>query len=357
MTTTENKIVIEEGYCYPSFPIQDNGDVYVCLRFTEPDLPVHTCKHSQIRKINIETKIAKWTFSLKDDGDNISSKPILYKDKYLFTTNNYIIALSKDDGNILWQVKCKLWTTNINVIDDLIYLCNDKEIKVLNCENGKTIKSKKYKVKWLDSKVVKHNDRLFVSTSNSKIIEVNVDTLEIENEFKYSGGWAVASTPSFTNNLMLSNSYASYASCFDLTTNETLWRVKKQVGTEPKQHLDEDNQLFFIVEILQEYRLSAISIKNGKKLWTHNYHIHDLKNLNNNNVIGLLKNQNGQYYIGVINKLKGTIEKELYISKYQFDERYQYRLWKGAEIAIDEELVVLTYSPNEIFIMNKNNIT
>jgi PQQ-like domain len=357
MTATENRIAIEEGFCYPSFPIHDNGDIFICLRFTERDLPEQTCKYSEIRLINIKTKNVKWTYSLKDEGDYVTSRPILHNDKYFITTNNYIIALNKNDGVVLWQIKYKLWTTNINIIDDLIYLCNDKEIRVLNCENGKTIKSKKYRVKWLDSKVVKHNDRLFVSTSNSKIIEVNSDTLEIENEFKYSGGWAVASTPSFTNNLMLSNSYASYASCFDLTTNEVLWRVKKQVGTEPKQHLDEDNQIFFIVEILQEYRLSAISIKNGKKLWTHNYHIHDLKNLNNNNVIGLLKNQNGQYYIGVINKLKGTMEKELYISKYQFDERYQYRLWKGAEIAIDEELVVITYSPNEIFIMNKNNIT
>jgi outer membrane protein assembly factor BamB len=287
-------------------------------------LPEHTCKYSEIRLINIETKSVKWTYSLKDEGDYVTSRPILHNDKYFITTNNFIIALNKNDGVVLWQIKYKLWTTNINI---------------------------------LDSKVVKHNDRLFVSTSNSKIIEVNSDTLEIENEFKYSGGWAVASTPSFTNNLMLSNSYASYASCFDLTTNEVLWRVKKQVGTEPKQLLDEDNQLFFIVEILQEYRLTAISIKNGKKLWTHNYHIHDLKNLNNNSVIGLLKNQNGQYYIGVINKQKGTMEKEIYISIYQFDERFQYRLWKGAEITIEEELLIITYSPNEIYIMNKNNIT
>jgi outer membrane protein assembly factor BamB len=357
MTTIENKIVIEEGYCYPSFPIHDNGDVYVCLRFTEPDLPEHTCKHSQIRKINIETKIAKWTFSLKDDGDSISSKPILYKDKYLFTTNNYIIALSKDDGNILWQVKCKLWTTNINVIDDLIYLCNDKEIKVLNCENGKTIKSKKYKVKWLDSSVIENNNRLFVSTASSKIIEINTETLEVENEFKYPGGWAIASTPSFFNNLMFSNSYSAYISCFDLATNEILWKVKKQAGTEPKQLLDSKNELFFAIEILQEYRLTEISTKNGKKKWTQNYHIHDLQNLDDNLLIGLLKNSNGQYFVGIINKQSGAIEKERHFSEYVYDERFQYRLWKGAELIVADKQIILTYCPNEIYILDKNNIT
>ena len=100
-----------------------------------------------------------------------------------------------------------------------------------------------------------------------------------------------------------------------------------------------------------------LPIKKGKKIWAHNYHIHDLKNLNSNSVIGLLKNQNGQYYIGVINKQKGTMEKEILISKYQFDERFQYRLWKGSEIIIDEKLLIITYSPNEIYLMNKNNIT
>ncbi|MCE7040301.1 PQQ-binding-like beta-propeller repeat protein [Dyadobacter sp. CY312] len=356
--TTSEKIVIDEGFCYPSFPILDNGDVFVCLRFTEPDLSEHICKYSEIRLINIETKIVKWNCSLKDEGDYVTSKPILHKNKYYITTNNYIIALNKNDGSIVWQIKYKLWITNINIIDDLIYLCNDKEIKVINCENGKTIKSKKYRVKWLDSKVVKHNNRLFVSTSNSKIIEVNIDTLEIENEFKYSGGWAIASTPIFTNNLMLSNSYASYASCFDLTTNETLWRTNKQVGAEPKQLLDEDNQLFFIVEILQVYRLSAITIKNGKKLWTQEYHIQDLKNLNDKSIIGLLKNKNGQYFIGIINKRDGIIEKEICSTKYNFDKRFEYRLWKGAEICVYKEKIIITYSPNEIFIiMNKNNIT
>lgn len=354
---TPEKLVIDEGFCYPSFPILDNDVVFVCLRFTEPDLPEHICKYSEIRAINIETKIIKWNFSLKDEKDYVTARPILHKDKLFITTNNYIVALDKNDGNVVWQIKSKLWTTNINIIDDLIYLCNDKEIRVLNCENGKTIKSKKYRVKWLDSKVVKHNNRLFVSTSNSKIIEVNIDTLEIENEFKYSGGWAIASTPNFTDNLMLSNSYASYASCFDLTTNETLWRAKKQVGTEPKQLLDEDNQLFFIVEILQVYRLSAITIKNGKKLWAQEYHIQDLKNLNDKSIIGLLKNKNGQYFIGIINKRNGIIEKEICLTNYNYDERFQYRLWKGAEICIDKELISVSYSPNEIYIMNKNNIT
>jgi outer membrane protein assembly factor BamB len=355
--TFPKKIVIDQGFCYPSFPILDNGDIFICLKFTEPDLPEHVCKYTEIRLINFETKTVKWNYSLKDEGDFVTSQPILYKNKYYITTNNYIFALDKNDGSVVWQIKYKLWTTNINVVDDLIYLCNHKEIKVINCENGKIIKSKKYRVNWIDSKLVKYNNRLFVSTSNSKIIEVNIDTLEIENEFKYSGGWAIASTPVFTNNLMLSNSYASTASCFDLTTNEILWRTKKQVGAEPKQLIDEVNQIFFIVEILQVYRLSAVDIKNGKKLWTQEYHIHDLKNLNDKSIIGLLKNKYGQYFIGIINKSNGILEKEICLTNYNFDKKFEYRLWKGAEIFIDKEHIAITYSPSEIYIMNKNNIT
>lgn len=351
--TIKNKITIEEGFCYPYFPIYDNGDVLVCLRFTESHLREHTCKYSQIRCINTETTTVKWSFSLKDEGDYVTSRPIVQKDKYLFTTNNYIIALNRKDGSVLWQIKHKLWTTNISVMDNLIYLSNDNELIVLNSENGKTIKSKKYRVEWLDSEVIKHNNRLFISTSNSKIIEINFDSLKIENEFKYPGVWAIGCTPCFINNLMLSNSYASYVSCFDLSTNEISWRSKKQVGTEPQQLLDEENQLFFIVERVQVYRLSAITIKNGKKLWTQNYHIHDLKNLNNNSIAGILKNQNGQYFIGTINKRNGILETEICLSNYSFDERFQYGLWEGAEIFVDKELIIITYSPNEIYIMNK----
>ena len=79
--TIKNKITIEEGFCYPYFPIYDNGDVLVCLRFTESHLPEHTCKYSQIRCINTETKTVKWSFSLKDEGDYVTSRPILQKDK------------------------------------------------------------------------------------------------------------------------------------------------------------------------------------------------------------------------------------------------------------------------------------
>ncbi|MGN5953992.1 PQQ-binding-like beta-propeller repeat protein [Sphingobacterium lactis] len=359
MDTNINKIVIEDGFCYPCYPILDEGNLFICLKFTELDSPEHICKYSEVRCINLETKNTKWIFKLKDEEDFVNSTPILYKDKFICTTNKYIIALDKNSGNILWQVEVpyKLWTTNLSVIDDLLYLYFEKELKVLNCENGKTLKTKKYKVHWLCGSIVKYNDRLFVSTSNSKIIGLNLDTLEIENEYKFPGSWSIDSTPSFTNNLMLSNSYSAYAICFDLSTNEPLWRVKKTAGSQPNQLLDDQNQLFFIVEAsFYNPKLSAINIKNGKKLWNQDYFINDFKNLDNNNIIGLLKNESGQYFIACINKQNGMLEKEFWLSKYIFDERFEHMLWDGAEIIVEKELVLITYSPNEIFVINKEDI-
>lgn len=203
---------------------------------------------------------------------------------------------------------------------------------------------------------MKYNDRIFVSTSNSKIIELNLDTLEIENEFKFLESWSIDSTPSFSNNFMLSNSYSAYAICFDLSTNEPLWRVKKTAGAQPNQLLDENNQLFFIVEAsFYNPKLSAFNIKNGKKLWNQDYFIYDLKNLANNSLIGLLKNESGQYFIACINKRNGILEKEFWLSNYIFDERFEHMLWDGAEIIVDKQLVLITYSPNEIFVINKKD--
>ncbi len=367
---TYSRINIEEDFCYPEFPIIDNGILFISLRFSmEPFISAMEAAStpSEIRSINLFDKSTNWIYQFSQTH----AKPVISENTLIACTDNYVIALNKKDGSLLWQYNAKLWNPNVSIIDNTVFITEHNRIILLDIETGKKIKSKKYRVKWLCESVTEHHNRLFVSTSNSKIIEIDKNTLEITNEYRFNGMWSIALSPLFSGNRMYSSSYTSYAMCFDLITNEEVWKVKKKAGSEPKHAFIPENDLFCIIESFgtsvvhrngnpifeSAIKVTACSLETGKRKWSQNYHLYCLKDLNENNMIGLGRDEQGNYQVYIIKKDTGKIEEQLLLTDYRFDDRYQYRLWDGADIILKENIIVIAYSPNEVFLIDRKSWT
>ncbi|UII26171.1 hypothetical protein LVD15_23170 [Fulvivirga maritima] len=64
----------------------------------------------------------------------------------------------------------------------------------------------------------------------------------------------------------------------------------------------------------------------------------------------LAKNDDGQYFLAEINKKNGEINEVHSPSEFQYDERFQYRLWSGAGFAKSAQYLVACYISNHIYI-------
>ena len=349
-----SKIEIDNGFCYPEYPIIDDEDLIISLRYSTPEAREDLCIYSEIRSINLYDKSINWKYRLLEEKNEVKTELVIIDNYLIVSTKNYIIALDIQEGTVIWKCNIELSDPSMSIIDNILYLTEQNQLILIDPKNGKKIKNRKYRVQWLCQSVVEYNNRLFVSTSNYKIIEIDRFTLDIINEFKYIGKWSVHVFPLFFNNRMYANSYTSNAICFDLETNEPVWKIKKKAGSEPKHLLIPENELYCIVEDFNNAKVTACSLVNGKKKWAKEYPVvHCIKNLNEGNIIGLLKNDENQYYVGIVNKNNGNVTQSLFLSNYHFDNRFQYRLWKGADIIIRENYTIVTYSPNEIFIIER----
>jgi outer membrane protein assembly factor BamB len=345
------RLEIGDGFAYPCYPLLEQDDLYIGIRYTDAGADIYgtpACTKLQIQKQKFKSNEVLWTHDL-DDND-IVCKPVLHKEHLIAATENGILAIDRNTGKMVWKVKLKNAHSHLSVVQDLLYVVHGNSVTRINPETGKSELAKKYRVKWLDSAVAASGDRLFVSTSNSKIVELQKDTLEITQEYKFQGSWAVASTPDFFEEQMLSSTYGAHITSFDMDSGEVLWRVKKQAGREPKQLLDERQEMLFCCEILGDPSMTAIKLPKGKKLWTKDYHVQAISDFNDDELAAIMRNKEGQYFIGLIHKNNGDITAEYFLSKFVFDDRFNYRLWNGAALLKHENRLVVTYSPNEIFI-------
>ncbi|WP_282133770.1 PQQ-binding-like beta-propeller repeat protein [Cellulophaga baltica] len=343
------QITLSDEFCYPCYPIIEDEFIYLGLRFTNKDSDINSVKSYQIRKINSKTEDIIWSINLSED--TVLCKPIIIESKIFFSTTSGLIAIDKLNGRQVWKYKAKIWDSHLSSIDDKIYLTNKNAIEVIDVSSGTRQKQKKYRIKWIDSPVVTKNSKLFISTSNSKILEIDKNSLEILTEYKYPGGWAIATTPEFYQNQILSNSYASYITSFDIDTGDIVWRIKKKVGSEPKQLITSES--LFAIEILRAHKLTSINLSKGKKTWSKDYHIHELIDFDDNTLLGTLKQEDGQYVIGFLNKKSGELMNSLPPNNFKFDDKFQYRLWSEAVIEKNDNKSVVCYKPNEITIVIK----
>lgn len=343
------QVILSDKFCYPCYPTIEGEFIYIGLRFTDKNSDINSIESYQIRKINSETEDIIWSVDL--NKDNLLCKPIIIENKILFSTSNGLIAINKLNGEQIWKFKAKIWNSHLSSLDNKVYLTNKNAIEIIDIDSGKRQKQKKYRIKWIDSPVVSKNNKLFISTSNSKIIEIDKESLDILTEYKYPGGWAIANTPEFYQNQILSNSYASYITSFDIETGDIIWRIKKKVGSEPKQLITPE--FLYAIEILGAHKLTSINLSKGKKVWSKDYHIHELVDFDNTTLLGTLKQEDGQYVISFINKKNGEIINSLPSNDFKFDDKFQYRLWSEAIIENNNTESIICYKPNEITIIIK----
>ncbi len=78
--------------------------------------------------------------------------------------------------------------------------------------------------------------------------------------------------------------------------------------------------------------MSAVKLPQGKKIWTKDYHVHALSDFNDSELVATIMDKDGQYFVGLIDKTSGSISSKFYSSDFVFDNKFQYRLWDGANI-------------------------
>lgn len=345
------KIKLDTEYCYPCFPIIDGEDVFLGLRYTNSQADINSFDNCVLQKRNKATGEILWSYQLLESS--LLCQPIINEENVFISTEIGIIAINKITGQQTWKQKVKIWNSHLSLVNEKIYLINKNSIEVLDQKTGNKENHKKYRVKWLDSPVVQHDNRLFISTSNSKILQLESSNLEILKEYKYPGGWAIAVTPQFFRDQLISNSYASYITSFDYESGETKWRIKKQVGSEPKQLILEKDQTFYAIEILGAHKLTAIDINKGKKIWSRGFHIHEIADFDSKTLIGTIKRDDGDYCIGFINKKEGKLTKSIVSEEFEFDDKFQYRLWKEATITQDNSSFYICYKPMELTVIDR----
>lgn len=343
------KIEIGDSYGYPSYPVIDENFLYVGIRYSDEQSQLNSCDRFEFKKYDLDKEDILWSSDI--DGDLLCS-PILYENMLLLVTYSKIQAIDKTDSTEIWKLKIKNGNSHLSIINGAIYLVNNNSITRVDLKTGKKIDTKKYRVKWLDSPVVEKSERLFISTASSKIIEIDNTTLDIVKEYKYPGGWAIASTPVFFDNQIISNSYATYVTGFNIDSAEIIWRVKKEVGKEPKQLLSDKEGILFYCENLGDYKMSAVKLPKGKKIWTKEYHIDKLLE-DSDTVKVVAKDEAGQYFIGDIDKKNGEFKEKYSPTVFIFDDKFQYRLWNGADLIKNDKYLIACYSPNEIYVYEK----
>jgi hypothetical protein len=62
-----------------------------------------------------------------------------------------------------------------------------------------------------------------------------------------------------------------------------------------------EDDLYCIIEAFNPVDIIACSLEKGRKRWGKDYHVHSLENYDGKNLIGLLKNNENQYHVCLIN--------------------------------------------------------
>lgn len=303
-----------------------------------------------IINFNIESKKVNWKIKLANSKIyQVRTKAKRLNDIVFICTNYELLAIELKSGKKIWSKSFKKNTDpEISIIHNRLFFSNWGEIQELNVTNGKKISSRKPRIKWFDSEIIEYNKRLFVSTSNSKILELSF-SLEVLNEYKFPGSWAVGCQPIIYNGQLISSSYGSKIISFDLESNLPFKKIAKKAGSVPYQIKIENCGYFYEGHLAN--KLTCYDLNNYKKKWTTQIeHIQFLKNINGK-LISIFK-KNDKYVVGEIEITKGEIANIIEKSNYKKWDLYKWDLWEGVGIDANTEKSVFAYEPNSITIKN-----
>jgi len=305
-------------------------------------------KSCYIVSLKTDDKSVNWKIRLENSEINqVRTKAKKLNNLIFICTDYELLALEIESGKEKWKKSFKKHSDpEISIIDNRLFFSNWGEIQELNPSNGKKISSKKPRVSWFDSEVIKYKDRFFVSTSNSKILELST-SLEVLNEFKFPGGWAIACKPIFNDGQLISSSYGGKIISFDLKNNLPLKKMNKKAGSKPNQI--KINKNIFFYEGHLDNKLTCYDLTNFKKKWTNQIErIQTLTNINGK-LISIYK-ENDKYVVGEIEMSNGKIKNIIDVSNYENWDIYKWDLWEGVGIDSNTKTSIYAFEPNSITI-------
>lgn len=353
-----NKFIeIEEGMdAQPSFPllIDDNLILGINQGFLNPN--DGRSKNGYLLSFNLNKSDVNWLIKLQDEENNAIQAQFKELDGILYVaTYGALYAINSEDGTIKWKKKFKSpFFPKISILDKRLIVSNWGELVEFDITTQKKLNSKKPRVKWFDSEVIDYKGRWFVSTSNSKILEVNPSDFEIINEFKFPGGWATGVSPLIYKNNLISSNYGGKIIIVDLDSNEISKRINKKSGSKPQQLLLGNRVYFYdgnLGELLTSYDLPKYSKKWSKEIKRIQFITESIKG-----DLEIIFKDNDKFVSGIFDKDKGELKEITLTTDYEKWDLVPFDLWDGVGIIRNDKYSVYSFEPNRVIIKAHNNV-
>ena len=156
---------------------------------------------------------------------------VMWQDQILFATEYNIFSLNMETGSKNMDIAVETDRPELTIAGDTLFVTSANEIIKIDLTKGEIKKRKKYRVKWLVGPAWEDNGKLYVSTSNSKILRISEDDLAADFEYKYPGSWSVGVPAGIVGDRLVGSSYSQYVVSFDKNTGEILWQNKNRLRT------------------------------------------------------------------------------------------------------------------------------
>ena len=279
---------------------------------------------------------------------------VMWQDQILFATEHSIFSLNLETGSKTMDIAVETDRPELTIAGDTLFVTSGNELIKIDLTKGKIVKRKKYRVKWLVGPAREESGRLYVSTSNSKILRINEGDLAADLEYKYPGSWSVGVPAGIVGDRLVGSSYSQYVVSFDKNTGEILWQKKKKTGSEPSQVIDADGGVIYHCENLNNKMITALRISDGKKLWDREAEIRGITDLDTNTLVGFLKNESGEYEFTKISKKTGDFEPIEDAPKMHENTEEPYSHYRmPLEIAVSGRFFIFACGTGDIYVFEK----
>ena len=331
----------------PSFPILFDSHLIIGQNSIDWRESGKKRNEFSIACYNLKTSKLAWETLFKSEQSNGLKCEGIEIDGNLIACSSYeLFSINLTNGEINWRRKLQKHSSpKLSIIGNKVFWSNWGELQEIDPNNGKKIKSLKPRIKWFDSAIIENDQRYFVSTSNSRILELDIQELTVKNEFKFNGGWAVSCEPYFFRNLMISNSYGSKTNVYDLNDNSKLKSFNRKTGAKPIQAGFEE--LFLSYHGNSDNKLNCYDLFTLKKKWSKEIERIQFMQIDNEKIEFIFKEDN-RFKIGSMSINKPISVKILNESEYQNWNNYPFDLWSGVSIIKNERFKIYNYEPNKI---------